>query len=78
MEIKRLRTLPIELFKAINNINQSSMKDIFTQLDLITSVLNITRLQVWWQNYDSFRSENVESNLFTTIGFDYKEYCSRK
>ena len=47
MEIKRLRTLPIELFKAINNINQSFMKDIFTQLDLITSLLNITRLQVW-------------------------------
>ena len=47
MEIKRLRTLPIELFKAINNINQSFMKDIFTQLDLITSWLNITRLQVW-------------------------------
>ena len=45
MEIKRLRTLPIELFKAINNINQSFMKDIFTQLDLITSLLNITRLQ---------------------------------
>ena len=78
MEIKRLRTLPIELFKAINNINQSFMKDIFTQLDLITSLLNITRLQVWWQHYDSFRSENVESNLLKTIWFAYKEYCSRK
>ena len=78
MEIKRLRTLPIELFKAINNINQSFMKDIFTQLDLITSLLNITRLQVWWQHYDSFRSENVESNLLKIIWFAYKEYCSRK
>ena len=30
MEIKRLRTSAIEIFKTINNINRSSAKDIFT------------------------------------------------
>ena len=30
MEIKRLRTLAIEIFKTINKINLSFMKDIFT------------------------------------------------
>ena len=30
MEIKRLRTLATEVFKTINNINPSDMKNIFT------------------------------------------------
>ena len=30
MEIQRLRTLATEIFKTINNINPSYMKDIFT------------------------------------------------
>ena len=31
MEIKRLRTLAIEIFKTINNIHPSFMKDRFTR-----------------------------------------------
>ena len=30
MEIKRLRVLPIEIFKTVNNLNINYMKDIFT------------------------------------------------
>ena len=50
MEIKRLRTLDKEIFKTINNINQSFMKNIFTpkevlKSDPLTSLLNITSMQ---------------------------------
>ena len=30
MEIKRLRFLPIEIFKTVNNLNTNYMKDVFT------------------------------------------------
>ena len=50
MENKRLRTLAIENFKTINNINLSFMKDIFTpkkdpQIRFMTPLIDIMNLQ---------------------------------
>ena len=50
IEIKRLRTLAIEIFKTISNIIPNIMKDIFNskailKSDLLKSLVNITSLQ---------------------------------
>ena len=50
MENKRLRTLAIEIFKTINNINLSFMKDIFTpkkdpKIRFMTPLIDIMNLQ---------------------------------
>ena len=84
MEGKRLRTLAIEIFKTINNINPKFMKNIFkpkintkiTTFDIIFNALNTTKFGS--ETLTAIYPKNVESILTKikskTSFLRFKEY----
>ena len=84
MEIRRLRTLAVEIFKTVNEINPPYMKNIFTpkenakvrQNDIIVKRINTSRFGT-----QSLRSlgpkiwNNLPSNIKSETLFpEFKEY----
>ena len=59
MEIKRLRTLALEVFKTINNLNPSFMKDLFRQHSL--SARRSNNLYVTKMNTTTYGQKSLKS-----------------
>ena len=55
MEVKRLRTLGLEVFKTLNNLNTAFLKEIFHTTKWLTHILNNIQVNVHkTAKYDSF------------------------
>ena len=70
MEIKRLRTLATEIFKTINNINPSYMKNIFTPKT--NAKMRPHDIIVRHHNTATYDDKNLISFKYKVINIYYK------
>ena len=70
MEIKRLRTLATEIFKTINNINPSYMKNIFTPKT--NAKMRPHDIIVRHHNAATYGDKNLISYKYKVINIYYK------